>query len=86
MLAAGHPQTQQILQEALAKEHECSGYLGLLLYFQKTVEYWERICYIVLENSERETGDSSQAKIQSPSGGKTPFILMILHSCENLGL
>lgn len=35
MLAAGHLQTQQILQEALAKEHECFGYLGLFLCFQK---------------------------------------------------
>lgn len=51
MLAAGHLQTQQILQEALAKEHECFEHLGLFLYFQKTVEYWEGICYIVLENS-----------------------------------
>lgn len=34
MLAAGHLQTQ-ILQEALAKEYEWFGYLGLLLCFQK---------------------------------------------------
>lgn len=50
MLAAGHLQTQ-ILQEALAKEYEWFGYLGLLLCFQKTVEYWEGICYLALENS-----------------------------------